>query len=125
LEKNTRKFEWKSADLSYSGVDEITQPPYSADCFYMNSIVANIVIDEKDYDEVRFFMDKEEYDIGKSFDYPKTVEIYDIALSRFPEIKTKWVLDKNVGLLEKKEIYEKIPEELRKFIHSNDKEYNV
>ncbi len=125
LEKNTRKFEWKSADLSYSGVDEITQPPYSADCFYMNSIVANIVIDEKDYDEVRFFMNKEEYDIGKSFDYPKTVEIYDIALSRFPEIKTKWVLDKNVGLLEKKEIYEKIPEELRKFIHSNDKEYNV
>ena len=125
LEKNTRKFEWKSADLSYSGVDEITQPPYSADCFYINSIVANIVIDEKDYDEVRFFMNKEEYDIGKSFDYPKTVEIYDIALSRFPEIKTKWVLDKNVGLLEKKEIYEKIPEELRKFIHSNDKEYNV
>jgi hypothetical protein len=125
LEKNTRKFEWKSADISYSGVDEITQPPYSADCFYINSIVANIVIDEKDYDEVRFFMNKEEYDIGKSFDYPKTVEIYDIALSRFPEIKTKWVLDKNVGLLEKKEIYEKIPEELRKFIHSNDKEYNV
>ena len=125
LEKNTRKFEWKSADLSYSGVDEITQPPYSADCFYMNSIVANIVIDEKDYDEVRFFMNKEEYDIGKSFDYPKTVEIYDIALSRFPEIKTKWVLDKNVGLLEKKEIYEKIPEDLRKFIHSNNKEYNV
>jgi len=124
LEKNTREFGWKSANISYSGVDEITQPPYSADCFYINSIVANIVIDEKDYDEVRFFMNKEEYDIGKSFDYPKTVEIYDIALSRFPEIKTKWVLDKNTIELTKKDIYNRTPTDLRRYIYSNDKNYN-
>ena len=31
LEKNTRDFSWKSADISYSGVDEITQPPKSSE----------------------------------------------------------------------------------------------
>jgi hypothetical protein len=33
--------------------------------------------------------------------------------------------DRKVGKLNKKEVYEKIPEDLRKFIYSNNKEYNV
>jgi len=61
LEKNTRDFSWKSADISYSGVDEITQPPKSSDICYMITTSANICIDEKDYDEARFFMNNDEY----------------------------------------------------------------
>ncbi len=130
LESNTRKFDWKSADLSHSGVDEITQPPHSSDICYTIVTSANISIDEKDYDEVRFFINKKEWDSAiedsiPTFDHPFMVNLFNLILSRFPTIDTKLGFDRNVGTLNKKEIYEKIPEELRKFIHSNDKEYNV
>ena len=124
LESNTRKFDWKSADLSHSGVDEITQPSMSADICYTTITSANISIDEKVYDEVRFFANKEEYN-KSTFDIPFIFDLFNLILSRFPEINTKLVLDREVGKLDKTEICEKIPEELRKFIHSNDKEYNV
>jgi hypothetical protein len=130
LEKNTRKFKWISADLSYNGVDKITQPPHSADICYTITTAANICIDEKDYDEVRFFINKEEWDSAiedsiPTFDYPFMVYLFNSIVSRFPTIDTKLGFDRKVGKLNKKEVYEKIPEDLRKFIHSNDKEYNV
>ena len=124
LEENTRKFDWKSADLSYSGVNEITQPLMSADICYTTITSANISVDEKVYDEVRFFANKEEYN-KSTFDIPFIFDLFNLILSRFPEINTKLVLDREVGKLDKTEIYEKLPEELRNHIHSNDKEYNV
>ena len=41
LEKNTREFSWKSVNVSYSGEDEITQPPHSADICYTIVTTAN------------------------------------------------------------------------------------
>ncbi len=90
---------------------------------------ANVCIDEKDYDELRYFINKKEWDsaIDKripTFDYPFMVNLFNLILSRFPTVKTKLSFDKYVGMLEKKVIYEKIPEELRKFIYSNEETYN-
>ena len=123
LEKNTRKFKWISADLSYNGVDEITQPPHSADICYTITTAANICIDEKDYDEVRFFINKEEGDSAIEDSIP-TFDLFNLILGRFPKINTKLIIDSVVGNLDKKEIYKRIPKELRQHIYSNDKEYN-
>lgn len=123
LEKNTREFSWKSADIEYSGITEVTLPPHSADICYTTITSANISIDEKVYDEVRFFANKEEYN-KSTFDIPFIFDLFNLILSRFPEINTKLVLDREVGKLDKTEIYEKIPEELRKFIYSNEETYN-
>ena len=130
LEENTREFKWISADLSYNGVEEITPPPNSADIFYLFSTMSNIIIDKKDFDEAHFFINNEEWEDAvvkkiPTFDYPKLVQIYDIALSRFPEIKTKWLINRDVAKLKKREIYESIPENLRRYVYSNDEEYNV
>ena len=124
LEKNTREFKWISVDLSYNGVEKITQPPNSADICYTLSTAANICIDEKDYDEVRMFANKEEYN-KVTFDIPFIFDLFNLILGRFPKINTKLVLDSVISKLDKKEIYKKIPEELNKYIYSNDKEYNV
>ena len=129
LEKNTREFSWKSADIEYSGITEVTLPPHSADICYTMAAAANVCIDEKDYDELRYFINKKEWDsaIDKripTFDYPFMVNLFNLILSRFPTVKTKLSFDKYVGMLEKKVIYEKIPEELRKFIYSNEETYN-
>ena len=123
LEKNTRDFSWKSADISYSGVDEITQPPKSSDICYMITTSANICIDEKDYDEARFFMNDDEYN-KVTFDFPFAINLFNLILGRFPKINTKLIIDSVVGNLDKKEIYKRIPKELRQHIYSNDKEYN-
>ena len=121
LEENTRKFDWKSADLSYSGVNEITQPLMSADICYTTITSANISVDEI---AETFLITNEEYN-KSTFDIPFIFDLFNLILSRFPEINTKLVLDREVGKLDKTEIYEKLPEELRNHIHSNDKEYNV
>jgi hypothetical protein len=123
LEKNTREFRWKSADIRYSGVNEITQPPKSSDICYMITTSANICIDEKDYDEARFFMNNDEYN-NVTFDFPFAINLFNLILSRFPKINTKLKIDSVVGKLDKKEIYKRIPKELRQYIYSNDKEYN-
>ena len=123
LEKNTRDFSWKSANISYSGVDEITQPPKSSDICYMITTSANICIDEKDYDEARFFMNDDEYN-KVTFDFPFAINLFNLILGRFPKINTKLKIDSVVGNLDKKEIYKRIPKELRQHIYSNDKEYN-
>ena len=123
LESNTRKFDWKSADLSHSGVDEITQPLMSADICYTTITSANISIDEKVYDEVRFFANKEEYN-KSTFDIPFIFDLFNLILSRFPTINTKLIFDKNIRELTKKDIYNRIPTDLRRYIHSNDKNYN-
>ena len=96
LEKNTRDFSWKSA---------------------------NICIDEKDYDEARFFMNDDEYN-KVTFDFPFAINLFNLILGRFPKINTKLIIDSVVGNLDKKEIYKRIPKELRQHIYSNDKEYN-
>ncbi len=123
LEKNTREFSWKSVNVSYSGEDEITQPPHSADICYTIVTTANICIDEKDYDEVRFFPNNEEYN-KSTFDIPFIFDLFNLILSRFPTINTKLILDKNIRELTKKDIYNRIPTDLRRYIHSNDKNYN-
>ena len=123
LEKNTRDFSWKSANISYSGVDEITQPPKSSDICYMITTSANICIDEKNYDEARFFMNDDEYN-KVTFDFPFAINLFNLILGRFPKINTKLIIDSVVGNLDKKEIYKRIPKELRQHIYSNDKEYN-
>ena len=123
LEKNTREFKWISVDLNYNGVEEITQPPNSADICYTLTTAANICIDEKDFDEVRMFANKEEYN-KVTFDIPFIFDLFNLILDRFPKINTKLVLDSVIGKLDKKEIDKRIPKELRHYIYSNDKEYN-
>jgi hypothetical protein len=123
LESNTRKFDWKSADVIYKGVDNITQPPKSADICYTVTTASNICIDEKDYDEVRFFPNNEEYN-KSTFDIPFIFDLFNLILSRFPTINTKLIFDKNIRELTKKDIYNRIPTDLRRYIHSNDKNYN-
>ena len=121
--QNIIYFSWKSANISYSGVDEITQPPKSSDICYMITTSANICIDEKDYDEARFFMNDDEYN-KVTFDFPFAINLFNLILGRFPKINTKLIIDSVVGNLDKKEIYKRIPKELRQHIYSNDKEYN-
>ena len=84
---------------------------------------ANICIDEKDYDEARFFMNDDEYN-KVTFDFPFAINLFNLILGRFPKINTKLIIDSVVGNLDKKEIYKRIPKELRQHIYSNDKEYN-
>ena len=129
LEKNTRKFKWISADLSYNGVDEITQPPHSADICYTITTAANICIDEKDYDEVRFFINKEEGDSAiedsiPTFDYPFMVYLFNSIMSRFSTINTKLNFDKNTIELTKEDIYSRIPNDIKNYVYSNDLKYN-
>jgi hypothetical protein len=123
LEKNTREFGWKSVNLNYTGVNEITQPPHSADIYYTIVTTANICIDEKDYDEVRFFPHKDEYN-ETTFDIPFIFNLFDLTLSRFPTINTKLILDKNTIELTKEDIYNRIPNEIKKYIYSNELKYN-
>ena len=129
LEKNTRDFSWKSADISYSGVDEITQPPHSADICYTITTAANICIDEKDYDEVRFFINNEEGDSAiedsiTTFDYPFMVYLFNSIMSRFSKINTKLNFDKNTIELTKEDIYSRIPNDIKNYDYSNDLKYN-
>jgi len=123
LEKNTRDFSWKSADISYSDVDEITQPPYSADVYYTVVTATNICIDEKHFDEVIIFGNKEEKD-KKTFDLPFIFDLFDLTISRFSTINAKLILDKNTIELTKEDIYSRIPNEIKKYVYSNDLKYN-
>jgi hypothetical protein len=129
LESNTREFDWKSAEVTYQGVDNITQPPKSADISYTVTTASNICIDKKDYDEVMFFINKKEWDSAiindvPTFDYPFMVNLFNLILSRFPKLKTKLSFYKNIRELTKKDIYNRIPTDLRRYVHSNDKNYN-
>ena len=110
-------------------MDEITPPPNSADICYIIVTTANICIDEKDYDEVMFFINKEEWNsaiVNKvpTFDYPFMVNLFNLTLSRFPELKTKLSFYENIRELTKKDIYNRIPTDLRRYVYSNDKNYN-
>ena len=109
--------------MIYKGVDNITQPPKSADICYTVTTASNICIDEKDYDEVRFFPNNEEYN-KSTFDIPFIFDLFNLILSRFPTINTKLILDKNIRELTKKDIYNRIPTDLRRYVYSNDKNYN-
>lgn len=129
LESNTREFDWKSAEVTYQGVDNITQPPKSADISYTVTTASNICIDKKDYDEVMFFINKKEWDSAiindvPTFDYPFMVNLFDLILSRFPYMETKLRFYKNIRELTKRDIYNRIPTDLRRYIYSNDKNYN-
>ena len=50
------------------------------------------------------------------------VYLFNSIVSRFPTIDTKLGFDRKVGKLNKKEVYEKIPIDLRKYIYSNERE---
>ena len=123
LEKNTRDFGWKSANLNYIGVDKITQSPYSADIYYTVVTATNICIDERDYDEIRFFPHKDESN-KPTFDIPFIFNLFDLTMSRFSTINTKLILDKNTIELTKEDIYSRIPNEIKNYVYSNDLKYN-